>query len=377
MKIAFDLRRIQNPGIGRYMRCLTEAVLAQGCDHEYLLILPPGDPKPAGSGVPNVECIESDLPYYSIREQFELPRILKRHGADVLHSPHFNVPLRRVCPTVATIHDVIYLACPGDLPSRAGRLYYSAMMRAAVRVADRILTDSEWSRIDIIHHIGCVPEKIEVVYPAVPAGFAAVKDVQQVNGVLSRLGIDSDYILYTGIYKPRKNHAALLHAFCRLLGNGIRAKLVIAGPLDGGEIILRQLTSTLGIENHVVFAGFVSDHDLPALYTGARIYACPSLYEGFGFTILEAMACCVPVVCSRETSLPEVAGDAALFADPRNIDEFAGALEQAFNNESLRHQLIARGLANVKRFSWARAASHALSTYKQVCGSELEKAVCA
>src|SRR5262249_29522595 len=143
MKIAFDLRRIKNPGIGRYMRCLTEAVLAQGREHDYLLLLPAGVPKLAGSTAPNVECVQSDLTYYSIREQFELPRILKRHRADVLHSPHFNVPLRHVCPTVATIHDVIYLACPGDLPSRAARLYYSAMMRAAVRRADRILTVSE------------------------------------------------------------------------------------------------------------------------------------------------------------------------------------------------------------------------------------------
>ena len=121
----------------------------------------------------------------------------------------------------------------------------------------------------------------------------------------------------------------------------------------------------------------LSDEDLPALYTGARVYACPSLYEGFGFTVLEAMACGVPVVCSRDTSLPEVAGDAALFADPRNVDEFARALAQAFNDESLRVQLIARGMANVKRFSWARVASHALSTYEQVCGSELERPVCA
>src|SRR5262249_21981714 len=212
--------------------------------------LPPGAPTLAGSGASNVECMQSDLPYYSVSEQLELPRILKRHGADVLHSPHFNVPLRRVCPTVATIHDVIYLSCPGDLPSLAGRLYYSAMMRAAVRVADRILTVSEWSRKDIIRYLNCAPEKIDVVHSAVPDGFAAVRDSRQVDSVLSRLGVDRDYILYTGIYKPRKNHAALLHAFCRMLGNGVKAKLVIAGPLDDGEIILRQLASRLGIATH-------------------------------------------------------------------------------------------------------------------------------
>ena len=163
MKIAFDLRRINNPGIGRYMKCLAEAITAQAPEHEYLLILPPGGENLVKA--PNAEKICPALKYYSVSEQIELPRILRRHQVDLLHSPHFLLPLllpmTRTCPAVATIHDVIYLACPQDLPSRAGRLYYRLMMNACSRMAARIITDSEYSRGDIVRYLHADPEKIE------------------------------------------------------------------------------------------------------------------------------------------------------------------------------------------------------------------------
>ena len=140
MKIAFDLRRIGNPGIGRYMKCLAESITAVAPEHEYLCILPHGGEDLIDA--PIAEKIYPKLKYYSVREQFELPRILRHHKVDLLHSPHFLLPLVRPCPAIATIHDVIYLACPQDLPSRAGRLYYKAMMNACARMATRLITDS-------------------------------------------------------------------------------------------------------------------------------------------------------------------------------------------------------------------------------------------
>ena len=377
MKIAIDLRRINNPGIGRYMKGLTEAVLAHAPEHEYVLILPSEGPRVIGAESANVKCINPRLPYYSVREQIELPRILHKERVDVFHSPHFNLPLRRVCPAVVTIHDVIYLACRGDLPSRIGRLYYRGMMKAAVRLAERVLTDSQFSRQDIIRYLGCEAGKIEVVYPAVQPGFVPTTETSRVRALLSRLGIDEEFVLYTGIYKPRKNHYGLLQAFRYFLESGARAKLVIAGPLGDGGSVLRQLVMKLGIGDRVLFPGFVSDEDLPALYTAARVYACPSLYEGFGFTVLEAMSCGVPVVCSAETSLPEAAGSAALYADPRRPQDFAAAIHRAFSDAELRGQLIASGFVNVRRFSWAGAASRALAAYEHAAGISLERVVCA
>src|SRR5216684_2400770 len=313
MKIAFDLRRIQNPGIGRYMKCLVDAVITYSPENEYLLVLPPGAENMIASGA-GVEKISPPLKYYSVQEQIELPRILRRHQVDLFHSPHFLLPLVRPCPAVATIHDVIYLACPADLPSRVGRLYYRVMMKSALRRAARIITDSEFSKKDIADRLHANPAKIEVIYPGVDPLFQQVSDAAQLERTLSRYGIAGDYVLYTGIYKLRKNHAGLLRAFRSSLESGGAARLVIAGPMNEGESVLRRLAGELGIADNVTFTGFVPDHDLPALYSAAKVYACPSLYEGFGFTVLEAMACGTAVVCAGETSLLEVGGDAVLYA---------------------------------------------------------------
>lgn len=363
MKIAFDLRRISNPGIGRYMKCLAESVIAQAPQHEYLLILPPEGECLVHA--PNAQKLCTGLKYYSFREQFELPRILSRHKVDLLHSPHFLLPLVRPCSAVATIHDVIYMACPEDLPSSAGRLYYRAMMNACSRMATRIVTDSEHSKDEIIRYLHADPAKIEVVYPAVDSFFQSPADPAEVASGRSRFGIDRDYIVCVGIYKPRKNHAGLLKAFQLLLKDGVQSQLVIAGPMGEGNSILQRLAAELGIARHVVFTGFVNDADLRALYSGARVCVCPSFYEGFGFTVLEAMACGTPVVCSSATSLPEVAGKAALYFDPHKPEEMAVQLLRAFSGDSLRTSLIADGRSNLLRFSWEETAQQTLEVYHQ------------
>jgi glycosyltransferase involved in cell wall biosynthesis len=373
MKIAFDLRRIKNPGIGRYMKCLVEAVVECAPEHEYLLILPPGEEEAVVCMGTNVEKITPSLKYYSLREQVDLPRILRRKKIDLLHSPHFNIPLIRVCPTVVTIHDVIYLACREDLPSLAGRMYYRAMMAAAVRRADRIITDSEYSKRDIQRFFKAKDDRLDVIYPGVDQSIRKNVDSVKLCEVKSRLGIVSPYLIYTGIYKLRKNHAGLLQAFKTFVDRGGHAQLVIAGPMEDGEEMLRRLARDLGVADRVVFTGFVDDRDLPALYSGASVYACPSLYEGFGFTVLEAMACGIPVVCSKETSLPEVAGAAALYADARNPQEFGNALYQVFSDQALRAMLVSKGTNNLQRFQWKHAAEQTLAVYEIAARGTSEK----
>jgi glycosyltransferase involved in cell wall biosynthesis len=370
VKIAFDLRRIMNPGIGRYMKCLVEAVIAQAPGHEYLLIVPPEGAAIDSSAGLHVEKVSSPLKYYSIREQLELPGILRRHKADLLHSPHFNLPLASSCPIVATLHDVIYLACPEDLPSRLGRTYYRAMMEAAVRRAKRVITVSKFSKAEIRRCLHADTAEIDVVHSGVDPRFTPMDDSNAARAVLGRFGITGDYVFYTGIYKPRKNHAGLIRAFARLLAMKVNAQLVIAGPVNEGKGELQALVAELGIRERVVFTGLVSDDELRALYSAARVYGCPSLYEGFGFTVLEAMACGTPVVSSGETSLPEVAGDAALYANALNAEEFGTALHRVFTDEALRQGLIGAGKANVKRFSWTKAAEQTLEVYGQVMKSQ-------
>ncbi|MGH9570328.1 MAG: glycosyltransferase family 4 protein [Candidatus Angelobacter sp.] len=367
MKIAFDLRGINKPGIGRYMKSLAEGTIARAPEHEYLLLMP--ENAVDRIDVPflsNVQKIAPPLKYYSFREQLEIPRILRREKVDLLHSPHFNLPLMRACPAVVTIHDVIYLVFPEELPSRIGRMYYRAMISASVRLADSIITVSEFSKKEIVRLLHVDAARIQVIPSGIARTFQKVTDLRRLESMRKRYGIERDYILYTGIYRRRKNHAGLLHAFREFVRQGHRAQLVVAGPLGEGENDLRRLAAELEIGNDTVIAGFVSEPDLLALYSEARVYACPSLYEGFGFTVLEAMACGVPVVCSAEASLPEVAGEGALYANPRIPEEFADALARAFSNDTLRAELIQRGSRNLGRFSWNAVVDETLAIYHSV-----------
>jgi len=209
------------------------------------------------------------------------------------------------------------------------------------------------------------PAKISVIYPAVDPDFTRMSDAMARRAVLSKNGIVGDYIFYTGIYKKRKNHAGLLKSFKRFLELGGGGQLVIAGPIDEGERRLRLLAERLGISKHVVFTGFIHDSELCALYSAARVYACPSLYEGFGFTVLEAMACGTPVVCSEAASLPEVAGDAALRANANDAHSFGEALYTAFTDDALRAEMTGRALKNLQRFSWQQAAKQCLQAYDE------------
>ncbi|HWH57142.1 MAG TPA: glycosyltransferase family 1 protein [Terriglobales bacterium] len=375
MKIAFDLRRIGNPGIGRYMKCLVDTMLKEESNHEFVLLLP-SDAK----GIPcwqgsNVKVLVPRAGYYSVGEQIELPRILREEKVDLLHSPHFMIPLFQVCPSVVTIHDVIYLACPEDLDSRLGRTYYSLMMRASVRLSKRIITDSVFSKNEIVRYLGIDPEKVFVVYPAVDNTLGRAAEPAFAERVLAKYGIRGEYIFYTAIYKQRKNHAGLLRSFKAFLEKGGDAQLVITGPIGEGERELRNLAMELGVSSHLVLTGFVEDPELSALYSCARVYACPSLYEGFGFTVLEAMACGVPVVSSNAASLPEVGGDAALYADARNAQAFGEAMYRAFTDNTLREEMVRRGFENLLRFTWSRTAKSCTEIYEQVLASTAPSAL--
>jgi len=243
-----------------------------------------------------------------------------------------------------------------------------------LRMAARVITVSEFSKQEIVRHLHPDPSKIEVIYPGVARQFEQIAHGSRLQAVCSKHRISGQFILYTGIYKPRKNHAGLLHAYQRFLAIGGQGQLVIVGPMNEGEGELKELAEKLGIKKQVVFAGFVDDLDLQALYLAARVYACPSLYEGFGFTVLEAMACGVPVVCSTAASLPEVAGQAALYADPRNPEEFAQALHRAFFDPDIRTMLIEHGRNNHQRFRWENAAQRTLAVYHDAVRTPFPKA---
>jgi len=223
-----------------------------------------------------------------------------------------------------------------------------------------VLADSQATCTDLIAHFGAPPEKVQVLYSGVDARFCPEKERGEQERLRDKYGIESPYVLSLGTLQPRKNYVRLIKAFANLPLANLR--LYIAGGRGWLYEDIFAEAQKHGDRVHVL--GFVDDADLPALYRGAALFAFPSLYEGFGIPPLEAMACGIPVVCSNASSLPEVAGDAALMVDPFDVDALAEAMARALEDTDLQQEMVAKGLAQAEQFTWEKAARQLLGLFK-------------
>jgi glycosyltransferase involved in cell wall biosynthesis len=234
-----------------------------------------------------------------------------------------------------------------------------------VRAADAIIAVSGQTRRDLIELYNVPAAKIHVIYQGIDERFAPIGPAG-IDTVRQRYGIERPYWLMVGTLEPRKNHAAALRALARLKANGFPHCLVVAGGAGWLFDPIRTLVGELGLSDDVIFTGRVPDADLPALYSGADCFLMPSLYEGFGFPVLEAMACGTPVVCSNSSSLPEVAGDAALMVDPEDDGALAAAVGRLLAEPDLRSQLRQRGEQQAAGFRWQECAAQTVQVYAAV-----------
>jgi glycosyltransferase involved in cell wall biosynthesis len=233
--------------------------------------------------------------------------------------------------------------------------------------ADHILADSAATRDDLIELYQAPPEKVSVLYCGIDAAFRPVRDLQIQAAVRARYGLGSaPFIVAVSTLQPRKNYVRLIQAFARLSTQGVN--LVIAGGKGWLFETIFAEVERLRLQERVIFPGFVADDDLPALYSAARLLAYPSLYEGFGLPMLEAMACGTPVVASTASCLPEVAGDAARLVSPTDVEALAMALDEVLTDEALRADLIAKGHARAGQFTWDQAARQLLGIYRELAG---------
>jgi glycosyltransferase involved in cell wall biosynthesis len=305
-------------------------------------------------------------------EQAVLPLAAWRQGVDLLYAPYFSLPLFAGARTVVTVHDVIPLALPEYAPSRALRAYFR-LVGAAVRKADRVVTDSHHAAGDIERLLGVPAERICVIYLGVDRRYTLPPDPAHLDAVRARLNLPERFILYVGGVDPRKNLTTLLRAR-RLVRERRQTALplVIVAPLAGPDLPQwravnpRLVAAAEGVEGGVIFLDWVSDAEKAALYALATAFVYPSRYEGFGLPILEAMAAGTPVVASRASSLPEVAGDAALLLDPDDAAAWADALVRIGEDEALRADLVARGAAQARRFTWDATAAALEGVFRDV-----------
>ncbi len=290
-----------------------------------------------------------------------------RRDKDVLFhaTEHLLPPLRM--PAVFTFHDAIYARYP-QFHTRKNIAYLRAMMPRFLRQAAHVIAVSECSKQDCMHLYGVPETKISVIAEAADPAWQPVNDPTKLAEVRAKYGIPQNYLLYLGTIEPRKNLPALLDALASLIATQPEEPptLVIAGKKGWMFAPIFSQVAALGLEQRVIFTGFVPDADAPALLSGARAFAFPSHFEGFGLPVLEAMQCGAPVMCSNSSSLPEVAGDAALLVDPNDTAAIAQALQALWTQSALRADLRARGLAQAVRFSWARAAAETLAVYDRV-----------
>lgn len=296
-----------------------------------------------------------------------LERDIGKANIDVFHGPSFSIPLAKACPSVVTVHDLSWHYFPDSI-TRLTRLYFKALLPLVTRKADLIITDSKSSKVDIVERLSVPDEKVVVVYPGVSGAFRQVEDLARARKVKERYGIANDFILnVSGLITPRKNLKTLFKSYADLREKkAIDQQLVVVGTPAWSYKEIFQTVRDLDLERDIVFTGSVPLEDLVDLYNVADLFVFPSLYEGFGFPVLEAMACGTVVVTSNTSSLPELAGDAGILIDPLDAEELSAAIHGALEDQVKRKQMVVAGLKRVEQFSWEVAAEQMLGVYKSV-----------
>ncbi len=307
------------------------------------------------------------IPFRRLWTHARLSAEMLRHAPDVLFVPAHVLPLIHPRRSVVTVHDLGYLYYP-DAHRDADRRYLDWSTRWNAHQAAAVLADSEATKADLIRAYGARSDRIHVVYLGRDERITRVANPLRLAEVRAKYDLAQRYFLYMGTLQPRKNLERVVQAFEAICGRGELAdmQLVLAGRKGWLYDSLFARVEAAGLGERVVFPGYIPDEDVPALLSAAAAFVFPSLYEGFGIPVLEAGGCGVPVITSNTSSLPEVAGDAALLVDPHDVDAIAEAMYRVVTDPELAAELTRRGHENVKRFSWEKCARETLAVLESV-----------
>ena len=377
MRIGLDgkILTLRAGGTGRYAINLTRAMLAEAGAHrpdlEFVVLTGPQTSREVMEEFRG-RCEECFLGAKSsvIRSLTLVPAALRRLRVDIFHGmDHVGIPLvGRNGKYVVTVHDVIPLILPETFTPRHRLVVRLALARVR-RKADLVIVPSHAVKRDVVRRVGLPENRVVVTHEGCEPRFRPVLSAAARRDVATRYGLPPRYVLAVGTLEPRKNLTTLLEAFARLRRDGevdADLRLVLAGARGWLDEPIFATVRSLGLEDAVRFTGFVDDADLPAVYSGAALFVFPSLHEGFGLPLLEAMACGVPVVTSNISSMPEVAGDAAVLVDPRDEQGLAAAIARLLRDEALRDRLREAGIARARQFSWEATARRTLDAYASV-----------
>jgi glycosyltransferase involved in cell wall biosynthesis len=364
VRIGIDTRKLHDFGIGTYIRNLLRHLARLDRATEFVLLCRPEDQAALNSLGENFRTVAETSGNYSVSEQVRVPLALRREAVDLFHAPHYVLPPLVRCRSVVTIHDCIHLMFPEYLPNRVALAYARASIRTAARRATRIMTVSESSKRDILRFVDIAPEKIDVIYNAYDERFAVEPREEEVVRVRDRFQLHDEFVLYAGNVKPHKNLERLIQAFDLVRQRGLdRLKLVIIGDEVSKYAALRRAVHRHQLHKYVRFLGYLPEETLAVMYRLAGVFVFPSLYEGFGLPPLEAMASGTPVVTSNVSSLPEVAGDAAMLVDPYHPEAIAEGIHKVLADAHTRREMRRKGLERARQFSWETSIKRVRQIY--------------
>lgn len=379
MNLGIDARLLDNnTGIGRYTRSLFFEYIHNPWLHQDRIVLfydkqfqlPSIFSDQSGSalvGLPkNCQVVTAHCQPRILWTNWYLPPLLRHHDIDVYHGVcNFELPVRKMCRYVVTIHDLVPLFFPELVPKKH-LLFFKLFMKRAAQTADLIITDSEHSKRDIVQHFRIPEGKIRVIYLGYTLPSEDTDDQQRLQDMLLRYGIAQPYLLFVGVIEPKKNLERLIDAFVLLQEEsslGKERQLVIAGGKGWLSDQLYRKVRDQQLEHRVLFTGFIPEKELSLLYRGAELFVFPSLYEGFGLPVVEAMSYGTPVVTSSVSSLPEIVGEAGMLVDPYEPSDICRGIRTVLSDTSLQAQMKEAGLAQARKFSWQRTAEETYNVY--------------
>lgn len=361
MRIAIDARMINEGsmhGIARYVYQLLLCLIDAGSDFEFFIIINPMSPLEKIVWPKHMRLITVQGSWFSLRQQWELPKVLKNIKADLFHAPSFMAPLVCPCRLVMTIHDLNHMVLP-QFYTLFHQFYYQIFVRSCIRHSEYILTVSNFSKDEIVRNLNISPDKVFVTYNGVSENYRPVIDQEMLDYVRDMYELPDAFIFCLSNNKPHKNVHQLVRAYCH---SNIKIPLVLACPVDRNII---RIAENYGKKHLIYFSKFIDEEHLPSVYSMTHLFVYPSTYEGFGLPPLEALSCGAPVVVARSSSLPEVVGDAAIFANPFDYQDIARALEIGIQDGELREKLRVNGVQHARRFSWQSMAQQTIEIYRK------------
>jgi len=374
VKIAIDIRRMTEFGVGTYIRNVVRTLGRLDRKNQYVLIGSPGQMHEFAALPENFEIIPASGPERTLRGYREFRTALTRLDCDLVHVPNlFSIPRGMPCPYVLTVHDMVeHMSRPWG---RSGfwRALRWQLTRRVLEGAARIVAVSNFTKTEIEKLFGIPADRIEVVYNAIDERFLrGHTSTAERELIAQRYQVTYPFLLYAGRISPHKNVVRMIEAFSALKAELEKdhiypdLKLIIIGDDLSGNPDLRRTVVRSGVQNDVRFLGFVPIEVLRIFYDEAKVFVFPSLYEGFGLPPLEAMAHGTPVVTSNVSSLPEVVGSAAVLVNPENVFEIMRALHRVLIDQALRSRMVELGYQQVKRFSWEASVRRILDVYRQI-----------